>query len=277
MFTDHDLIPSYDLPGTIPFVLPPQPVASAPSADPGRDVSILGVRIRDVTRPQAAALIDDLIRRNDGRTRSVFFANAHTLNLAAADESYRAVLNGADQVFGDGTGVRWAARFRGIRLADNVNGTDLMPEFFRATNGCGYRCFLLGDEPATVARTAEHIRKEFPGWTVAGHHHGYLTDQVTTARVIRQINRAWPHVLLVGMGNPLQERWIYEHQQELKVPVAIGVGCLLRYLAGDARRAPLWLRRLGAEWLGVLFTQPHKARRYLIGSPQFLWRAWRAR
>ncbi len=113
----------------------------------------------------------------------------------------------------------------------------------------------------------------FPGWVHAGYHHGYLTTPEVTARAIRQINRARPHVLLVGMGNPAQERWIHAHRHELDVPVCMGIGGLFDYWAGNVSRAPQWLRNLGHEWLWRLGQQPgEKAKRYLVGNPLFLMR-----
>ena len=188
------------------------------------------------------------------------------------DATYRAVLNSADYVFGDGTGVRWAARLGGVHLRDNVNGTDLVPELLTATAGRGYRYFMLGAEAATIHRAADNAARLFDGWTLVGSHHGYL-DRRGTEQVIHQINRTRPDLLLVGMGNPLQERWIHEHRERLHVPVCMGVGGLFRYWAGDVQRAAPWLRRFGAEWVGVLWQQPEKAARYLLGNPLFLARA----
>jgi len=250
----------------------------APPAAEDRDVSILGVRITNASRPQAIALLEDLIRHGHGRTHSVFIVNAHTLNLAAADAGYRAVLNPADYVFGDGTGVRWAARLQAVRLRGNLVGTDLVPELFRATAGRGYRYFLLGGDDPTIGRAARFTREEFTGWTLAGYHHGYLADRPATTQVIRQINAARPDVLLVGMGNPLQERWIHDHQDKLRVPVCVGVGGLFDLWAGNVSRAPGWLRSVGHEWLWRLCQQPgDKARRYLVGNPLFLARILRDR
>ena len=141
--------------------------------------SVLGVRIHNVTRPQAIGLLEEVIRRRDGRAKSVFFVNAHTLNLAAADTAYRDALNSGDFVFADGTGVRWAARLQGVRVAENLVGTDFVPVMFQATAGRGYSYFMLGADPATVAVAADYARRKFPGWTLAGCHHGYLTDDPT--------------------------------------------------------------------------------------------------
>ena len=77
------------------------------------------------------------------------------------------------------------------------------------------------------------------------------------------------------MGNPLQEQWIHDHRAALRVPVSIGVGGLFDHWGGNLRRAPLWVRRLGFEWLQILLQQPgRKWRRYLLGNPKFLARAF---
>ena len=247
----------------------------APAVD-DRVLSILGVDLTDVTRSRAVELLEEMIRHYDGRARSVYFVNAHTLNLAAAEPWYRNVLGTADYVFGDGTGVRWASRLQGIRIRDNLVGTDLVPELFRLTAGRGYRYFLLGADEFTVSRAAAYAAETFAGWTPAGFHHGYLADPDTNDWVIDRINRARPDLLLVGMGNPVQEQWIHANRDRLEVPLAMGIGGLFDYWAGNVSRAPCWLRRLGHEWVWRLFQQPRdKASRYLLGNPLFLWRILR--
>jgi N-acetylglucosaminyldiphosphoundecaprenol N-acetyl-beta-D-mannosaminyltransferase len=239
-----------------------------------RLLTILGVEITDVTRRRAIELLQGMIDRHRGRTGRVFFVNAHTLNLAAADRTYREVLRAADHVFGDGTGVRWAGYLQGVKVRDNLAGTDLVPALLRETAGYGYRYFLLGSDEQTIRRAAAAAAETYPGWTLAGYHHGYLTTSELTASAVRQINRARPHLLLVGMGNPLQERWIHAHQQQLDVPLCMAVGGLFDFWAENVSRAPQWLRNLGHEWLWRLGQQPSdKAKRYLLGNPLFLARA----
>jgi N-acetylglucosaminyldiphosphoundecaprenol N-acetyl-beta-D-mannosaminyltransferase len=268
--------------------VPPSVFRLPPSAD--RRLCVLGVEITDVTRHRAIELLEEMIWRYHGRdqrfasattpakrcpvgARGVFFVNAHTLNLAAADPEYRAVLRGAAYVFGDGTGVRWAGYLQGLRVQDNLAGTDFVPQLFRETANRGYRYFLLGSDRQTIRRAAVYAAETFPGWGQAGYHHGYLTTADLTARVIRQINRARPDVLLVGMGNPTQERWIHHHQHLLRLPVCMGIGGLFDYWAGNVTRAPQWLRSLGHEWVWRLWQQPaDKAKRYLVGNPRFLMR-----
>jgi N-acetylglucosaminyldiphosphoundecaprenol N-acetyl-beta-D-mannosaminyltransferase len=244
----------------------------APIASTLPALDVLGVGVRDCRMSDALAEVGRWLFADGGRARSVYFVNAHTLNLACDDAAYRAVLNGADLVFGDGTGVRWAARFlHGVRLADNVNGTDLVPALFAAQAGRGLRYFLLGGTPEQNERAAEHASRTFEGWTLAGHHHGYL-DPDASERVAALINDAKPHLLLVGMGNPAQERWIAAWRDRLHVPVCMGVGGIFAYWSGHLDRAPRWVRAIGMEWVHLLLRQPQKARRYLLGNPVFLLR-----
>ena len=248
--------------------------SDAPAKGQAQRVTILGVTIDDLTFADAVAVLR--AAAGDQRPRTIYFANAHTLNGAAEAEDYRHILNGADFVFGDGTGVRWAARLQRHRMRANLNGTDLVPAFLQAAATDGLRVYLLGAKAAVVARTADVVRQRFPGWTLAGRHDGYfqvdaLDDLVT------EINEARPHLLLVAMGNPLQERWIQANRARLRVNLCVGVGGLFAYLSGDTSRAPSCMRRLGLEWLGVMVMQPRKAMRYLRGNPLFLWRVVRER
>lgn len=203
-------------------------------------------------------------------TRAAYFVNASTLNLACDDARYRDILRGADVVYGDGTGVRWAARaLHGVRLADNVNGTDFVPRFFDAFAGRSHRYFLLGGTEEMNERAAAFTRERFSGWELAGRHHGYL-DAMSDLRLVERLDDVAPDVLLVGMGNPAQERWIASHRDRIRVPVCLAIGGLFAYWSGDLDRAPAWIRRIGFEWLHLLVRQPRKSGRYLLGNPLFL-------
>jgi len=256
---------------------PERLAAGAPLASQGEILHILDVPIMDTTMTQALAMLEAMLLQQPARAHAIYFVNAHTLNVACDDPHYRAVLQRADRVFGDGTGVRWAARLiHRVALKDNVNGTDLVPLLFSRLAGRGLRYFLLGNTPERIERAGEHAQRSFPGWTLAGCHTGYLNDGDHDA-VVDKINASGAHLLLVGMGNPKQERWIDAHRARLNVSLCLATGGLFDYWVGDLVRAPGWVRRLGHEWLHLLVSQPHKARRYLLGNPKFLLRVARSR
>lgn len=234
-------------------------------------VNILGVVFDDVSVDVAVARLRAAARGPAGST--VVFPNAATLNLAARSAAYRDVLNSSTFVFGDGTGVRWAARMRGVRLRANLNGTDVVPALLEATPGL--RVYVLGGTEEVNAAAAAVAGRRFPV-RIVGRHHGYF-DMSDSAGVVAAVRDAAPDLLLVGFGNPLQEEWIARHRAALQVPLIAGVGGLFGFWAGTRTRAPGLARRLGVEWVDILIREPHKAKRYLLGNPAFLLRAVGAR
>lgn len=232
-----------------------------------RNVSIMGVRFID--QPMWAAIAQLRAALTGEHPRTLFFANAATLNLACDSAAYRETLNSASYVYGDGTGVRWAARLRGHALQSNLNGTDVIPELLRTTPGL--RVYMIGSNAEQIALAAERFPDLFPDIELVGWRDGYF-DHDDCDDVIATINAARPDLLLVGFGNPLQERWIAAHRHRIDAPLAAGVGGLFDFWSGMRRRAPRWLRSRGMEWLHIVMTERHKARRYLIGNPLFLMR-----
>src|SRR5262249_1856969 len=201
--------------------------------DPARDVvTVLDVPITNLTQKAAVALIRRWVAARDECSRSVFIANAHTLNLASEHPWYRDILRRADVVFGDGTGVRLAARLRGVRMCANLVGTDLVPRLMAESLSDGVRYYLLGAGADTVGRAVRSLEERIPGIAIAGFHHGFV-DGEASREVVERINAARPGVLLVAMGNPLQEEWITRHLPDLRVPVSIGVGGLFDHWAGN--------------------------------------------
>ena len=239
-------------------------------------VRVFGLDVIDTTLNEAIETLGDELHSAQ-RGTTVYFVNANTLNLALDDPDYLATLQRADYVYGDGTGVRWAARtLAATELSDNVNGTDLTPLLFDRLAHQGLTYYLLGGTEEMISEAAKHAKETFDGWDLLGAHHGYL-DDVTSREVVDEINACRPNLLLVGMGNPLQEQWLDRWAPHLDVSVAMGIGGLFAYWSGDIDRAPEWMRRLGHEWLHLLVAQPRKASRYLVGNPRFVARIARER
>ena len=232
-------------------------------------VNVLGVNIRNMTPDMVDAAFYRYM--HDGRPHSVFIVNAATANLCYRDPVYRHCINRGDLVLNDGTGVRWAARWQGRSLVHNHVGTDLIPRVCSFANNGDIRIFLLGGSEGVAERAAATLRAQYPGLHLAGCHHGYV-GPADDDRVCQTINAARPHLLLVAMGNPLQEVWIDRNLHRLERGVAVGVGGLFDHFAGNLRRAPRWVRAAGCEWVQILMQQPHKWQRYLLGNPQFIYR-----
>lgn len=237
---------------------------------PDRCVDILGVRFPRWQAEEALAWLLSCLSRQE--STAVCFPDMSTLNLAARRPSFLALLQRRVYTLNDGAGLAWAARRRGRPFPDNLNGTDLCPRLLAAVPA-GTRVYLLGGRPGVAERAAGALASRHPHLALVGHHHGYLGETEEDA-VVRELRRQRPQIVLVGMGNPLQVEWIDRHLGDpaLRGTLWLAVGGLLDYYGGGLQRAPAWMRRAGLEWLHLVLHQPHKARRYLLGIPQFLLR-----
>ena len=236
-------------------------------------VHMLGVGMANVTMQEALAQIASAV---EGDVRKSFaFVNADCLNQAAVNPAYARVLSRQAAVFADGSGIRLAARLRGVHMKDNVNGTDLFPLLCAWAAREGHGLFLLGARDGIAAEVARRMQADYPGLIISGTQHGYYPPQ-DEDKVIEAINASGARILLVAMGAPHQELWIGRHRDELTSNAAIGVGGLFDFYSGRIPRAPMWMRRSGLEWIYRLRQEPSRMwRRYVLGNPVFLWRTWR--
>lgn len=200
------------------------------------------------------------------------FVNADCLNKAYKNDRYRRILQRAQHVFADGSGIKLACKIMHCESSDNVNGTDLFPALCEKSQAYGTRIFLLGARPNIAKKVKTNMERKYPGVRIVGVHNGYFDDDQTD-QVIEQINQSKADVLLVAMGAPLQEIWIDEHRKKITVPVCIGVGGLFDFYSGRISRAPKWLRSLGCEWMWRLLQEPGRMwKRYLVGNFVFVFR-----
>lgn len=238
-------------------------------------VTVLGVKVGVFSSQVALERVKGFLAK--GGSHRLFFVNAHTLNLAYEDPEYRDVLNSAELVLNDGIGVEIAARLFGVSFPENLVGTDFIPKLCALARDLNLSLYLLGSRPGVAEMAATRLQASFPGLEVVGTHHGYFSKEEED-EVVRAIQEASPDVLLVGFGNPFQEKWIALHQRLLRIPLSVGVGAFIDFMAGRVRRAPWWARRARMEWVFRLVVEPRRLwRRYILGNPKFLWRVLRAR
>ncbi|SPJ32456.1 putative sugar transferase EpsL [Kushneria phyllosphaerae] len=238
-------------------------VATAPKC-----TTLFGLELLAATREEAVARI--MVMASSRQRNTVNFVNAHCINVAARDATYRHHLQSSDLLLPDGSGMRLASKLARAPLGDNLNGTDLFPLLCEQAAARGLPLYLLGGTPGTAERAAHEMQSRYPALIVAGTQHGYF-DHDQNDDVIGAINAAGPALLFVGFGVPVQENWIAEHRQAIDASVVLGVGGLFDYYAGNVVRAPALVRRVGCEWGWRLMQEPQRlASRYLIGNLLFI-------
>lgn len=229
-------------------------------------VPILDVTVDSVTMAEAVAKIESFM--NSKEPRLVATANAEMLMMADSDAELKTILNDAALVVPDGAGTVWAARHQGYAMPERVAGYDMAQQLLAVSAKKGYRVFFLGSAPGVAQRAKKNAEVKFPGVKIVGVHDGYF-NELAEGELINQIKLAKPHLLLVALGVPRQEKWIKEHMKDLNVPVSIGVGGTFDVMAGVVKRAPLWMQRAKLEWLYRGLKQPKRIGR-LMALPKFV-------
>jgi N-acetylglucosaminyldiphosphoundecaprenol N-acetyl-beta-D-mannosaminyltransferase len=230
-------------------------------------IDILGIKIDDVTSEEALARIEQFVE--DGRPHLVTTVNPEFIVAAQTDAAFAQILNQADLNLADGQGLLWAARLLGMSLRERVTGVDTLVGLAELSARRGYTIYLLGAAEGVAEATAQVLRGRFPGLRVAGTYPGSPAPEEDESTVER-IRRADPQLLFVAYGAPRQEQWIVRNMPRLQVPVAMGVGGALDFISGKTSRAPMWVQRLGLEWLHRLAQEPWRWRR-MTALPRFCW------
>ena len=163
-----------------------------------------------------------------------------------------------------------ASRLTKESLPERVNVGDFIDNLLEKLDNRGFRLFLLGCEKKTVMRTQVEIMKKYQRITICGHHHGFFRKK-QESDVVDQIRKAFPDIVLVGMGVPIQEYFIANNWDLLPNAVYMGIGGVFYYIAGLKTRAPNWMRDYSLEWLFRLFQEPERLwKRYTVINLLFI-------
>lgn len=199
--------------------------------------------------------------------------NVQHIALLDKDPYLRRIYSDAAFVLPDGVSILLAGRVLGHRLPGRVAGVDMFQALCREAASRSLRVFLLGGCPGSADKAAVRLRALYPGLIVCGTccpPLGFEKNPILQRAIELQIRTARPHFLFVALGAPKQEYWIYEHARQLGVPITMGIGGSFEMVGGVLRRAPLWLQRIGFEWLYRLAQEPRRLwKRYLIGMIEF--------
>jgi beta-1,4-glucosyltransferase len=221
-----------------------------------------------VTSTDGRGLARRLLAALQTRTKvTLFFANTNFIVQCRAQ--LPRMQDDAVIVVNDGVGLDIAALLlRKGQFLENLNGTDFTPYFFKSCDR-PLRIFLLGSKQEVLQRAADYARQEL-GQEVVGVCDGY-EDLRERRSLVSKINRSAPDVLLVALGNPIQEEWILEHRAALDAGIVMGVGALFDFWAGNKTRAPALMQTLRLEWFYRLCLEPRRlVRRYTVDIFRFL-------
>ena len=226
-------------------------------------VNILGVHVNKYTMQEAVRKASSLMETEE--LSMIFTPNSEIILYASNNPEFAEVLNKGDMVIPDGIGVVYGAKILKNPIKERVAGYDLVCNLLPVMAEKGQSVYLLGAKPGVAEKAAETLLEKHPGLVIAGTHDGYFKDD---DEVIADINKCAPDFLMVCLGFPKQENWIYNNREKLNAKLAIGAGGCIDVFAGNVQRAPEFYCKHGIEWLYRLVKQPTRFVR-MLSLPKF--------
>jgi N-acetylglucosaminyldiphosphoundecaprenol N-acetyl-beta-D-mannosaminyltransferase len=234
-------------------------------------ITLRGIRLHALTESRCVEhLMDEL---DAGRGGWVVTPNLDHMRRAGSDSEFRGMLDEADVVVADGMPLIWASCLQGTPLPQRVAGSSLVWSLASAAADRGRSLYLLGGDPGAADNAARVLKSRYPDLRIAGSdcpEMGFDKDPERIEEVLKKVLAAGPDIVYVALGSPKQERLIRQVRARLPHVWWLGVGISLSFIAGDVRRAPRWIQKLGLEWLHRLVQEPGRlAKRYLVHGLPF--------
>ena len=214
--------------------------------------NIMGIGFTDV---DFEIILEYVIKklREDNKKFYIVTPNPEIIILSKKDLGYKNVLNQAEIALPDGVGILFAGQILGQRLKRRITGVDFMEML----------CERLSKQPITVGFLGgtRHIADDASECLVAKYPD--LQVSFVGTEPPRDLSDIECDMLFVAFGSPKQEKWIAENLNKLSVKAAMGVGGAFDIISGRIPRSPLFLRKIGLEWLFRLIRQPWRIKRQI--------------
>ena len=223
--------------------------------------------------PMHTATVNETVEHIDRRIQEGVFTQHVVVNVAKLinmrkDPALRQSVESCDIINIDGRGIVWGAHFCGYQVPERVAGIDLFQRLLGLAEQKEYPVYFLGARQMVVQKAVARIGSLHPNLPVAGFHHGYFWEDERA--VVDEISRSGARLLFVAISSPKKENFINQWRDKLNVNFVMGVGGTFDVVAGNTKRAPLWMQQYGLEWFYRFLQEPRRMwRRYLTTNSAF--------
>ena len=227
-------------------------------------VELLGYNVDDYTFDEAIVKAKSLI---DGQHVSqVVTINPEMFKEAEKNQNFSNIVKEAEMVIPDGIGVKIALQITG-KKANRIPGIDFAKKLLQEAAVSGIPVAIIGSKEEVVVKAVENLQNEINGLNIVYYHNGYFKDD---ALIYDELKTKSPKLILVALGSPRQEEFIYNAKKVLNPALMVGIGGSLDVWSGSVKRAPKIFQKLGLEWLYRTVYQPSRFKRIFPTLPLFL-------
>lgn len=223
---------------------------------------LFGIDIDVLDMKGAVGRLREWVESETGSCRYVVTPNVDHAVLYQENAPLRNAYEGADMVLADGHPIVWTSMITGKRLPERVAGSELVPKLFDDFNGNGkLKVFLLGAAEGVGAKAAENMKRTWPNVETVGVYSppmGFEKSDEQSEIILEKLKEAKADVVIIGLGAPKQEIWVSKYADRIPASAALCVGATIDFLAGEKKRAPVWMQRSGIEWLHRMCSEPKR-------------------
>lgn len=229
-------------------------------------IKFMNTDIDNLTMAETLNEIDKLIQKKN--CSYVVTPNVDHIVRLEKDEELQKVYKNASLILTDGKPLIWISKWYKTPIKEKISGSDLFPRVCQLAANKNYTMYLLGAAEGVADTAARNLMKKYPGLNIVGTYSppfGFEKNEQEMNKIKTQIQDVHPDILIVGLGCPKQEKFMYYHCKELGVPISFGLGGSIDFEAGNIKRAPKWMSNHGLEWLYRFSKEPKRLfKRYFV-------------
>lgn len=229
-------------------------------------IKFMNTNIDNLTMAETLHEIDKLIQKKN--CSYVVTPNVDHIVRLEKDEELQKVYKNASLILTDGKPLIWISKWYKTPIKEKISGSDLFPRVCQLAANKNYTMYLLGAAECVADTAARNLMKKYPGLNIVGTYSppfGFEKNEQEMNKIKTQIQDVHPDILIVGLGCPKQEKFMYYHCKELGVPISFGLGASIDFEAGNIKRAPKWMSNHGLEWLYRFSKEPKRLfKRYFV-------------
>ena len=235
-------------------------------------INIRGINFANVTMDETVEIAKCFISDNsENKNHAIYTPNAEIMQICIDDKTgdLFEIINSADMVIPDGSGVVLASKILKTPLKQKVGGFALSNNLLDYLNETGGKLFLLGSTQEIVETAVKNLNEKYNNIKVFFNNGFFITENEENDAVIEKINECAPDVVFVSMSAPLQEKWIYANKNKINAKLMLGLGGTIDIIAGVKKYAPKIFIKLNLEWLYYFIKYPARRKRFWA-LPKFI-------